>query len=120
MNITKEQTNEIIGRYSNVINQIKLAISDNNKYFVCFTINSIPKCVINENSYEFKEIDCNDFGQSDLRYKTFYFKETDEFIFISFHFLTATILNNLDNSIKECKGRIFSIQNYEINNLYIQ
>ena len=116
MIINKEQTNEIIGRYSNVINQIKLAISDNNKYFVCFTINSIPKCVINEkNSYEFKEIDCNDFGQSDLRYKTFYFKETDEFIFISFYFLTATILNNLDNSIKKCQVRIFSIQNYENN-----
>ena len=111
MIINKEQTNEIICTNSDEINQIKLAISDNNKYFVCFTINSIPKCVINENSYEFKEIDCNDFGQSDLRYKTFYFKETEEFIFISFYFLTATILNNLDNSIKKCQGRIFSIIN---------
>ena len=101
MNINKEETNEIIMTSLDEINQIKLAISNNNKYFVCFSINSIPKCVINNNSYEFEEIGCSFNTTSDSRYKTFYFKETDEFIFISKYYLTTTILNNVDNSVKE-------------------
>ena len=42
MNINKAQTIEIIGTNLNLINQIKLAMSNNNKYFVCILNNSIP------------------------------------------------------------------------------
>jgi len=119
MNINKEETNEII-MTSGEINQIKLAISNNNKYFVCFSINSIPKCIINENTYEFEEIGCSFNTTSDLRYKTFYFKETDEFILISKYYLITTILKNVNNSVKTCgTGNLFSIQKNDFSLIYI-
>ena len=113
MNLNKEKTFEIIWANLNPINQIKLEISNNNKYFVCITNNSIPICFINENSYEYelKEIGCKFYGPTDLRYKIFYLKETNEFILQSKFYLSTTILNNFDNSIKTCIAKnIFSRQ----------
>ena len=113
MNLNKEKTFEIIWANLNPINQIKLEISNNNKYFVCITNNSIPICFINENSYEYelKEIGCKFYGPTDLRYKIFYLKETNEFILQSKFYLSTTILNNFDNSIKKCIAKnIFSRQ----------
>ena len=91
------------------INQIKFAISFDNKFFVCILVNEyIPICFINEdNSYEFKDIGCLEGKKWSHNYKVFYFDETNEFILLSRHNLDLTILNNYNNSIMICNTRIF-------------
>ena len=59
MNLSIKQTSEIpFDRTLNEINQIKLAKSFNDKFFICILNKDIPSCFINENSLEFKEMDC--------------------------------------------------------------
>ena len=82
----------------NKINQIKLQMSYNNKFFICFTmeyshnpprngfdLQNIPHCYINDySSNNFNEIGC-DFENGKVSYvsdyKVFYFNETGDFCF---------------------------------------
>ena len=57
MNLEKGNTFSLFDNL-NEIKQIKLAMSYNDKFFVCFTNDEIPICLINDFSYEFKQIGC--------------------------------------------------------------
>ena len=84
MNLILGNTPEInYGKILNEINQIKLAKSFNDKYFVTISNDGTPFCLINENSYEFKEILFNFDNKWDINYKVLYFNETDDFMFVS-------------------------------------
>ena len=92
MNLIKEPTLNI---FNDEIIQIKLAVSSNDKFFVCvLKSNTFPICFINyynNQLNEFKEIDCNYTGRLNIYYKVFYFKETNEFMHIPRYGLTAII-----------------------------
>ena len=94
----------------NTINQIKLAMSNNDKFFVCFLEYKTPICLINDNSFEFKKIECENSNGWSAAYKVLYFAENDHFMLISRSELIATIINNADNSLEKCKKNIFSKQ----------
>ena len=122
MNLSIKQTSEIpFDRTLNEINQIKLAKSFNDKFFICILNKDIPSCFINENSIEFKEINCiypNDDAWSS-EYKVFYFNETHEFMHISRSWLNLTIINNFGGSTKQCLGRIDYLNFPQINDFSI-
>ena len=107
---------------SNGIKQIKLAMSFNDKFFVCFSKienPSPPTCLINNYKYEFEEVGCKiDRNWSD-EYKVFYFNETDDFMLLSKGYCTSIVLNNLDNKIKICGDNIFSFQEKNYYIIYI-
>ena len=111
MNLIKANTSNIMN--TNEINQIKLAMSYNDKFFVCFLNDTNPICLINNYLYEFKEIECSRVGSFNPKYKVIYFKETDDFILLSRKTLFTTILNNADNSIKKCFQKPFKPQSNE-------
>ena len=94
----------------NEINQIKFAISYNDRFFVCFSNISVPICLINNDLYEFYKIECQAKNNYDSRYKVLYFKESDDFMLISIGYCTTTLFNNYNNSIKICIKNIFSYQ----------
>ena len=116
MDIIQNDTYKI--KVKNSINQIKLALSFNNNYFICLTIlksqKLVPYCYINSClSNNFTSIDCNfDDGDTnyDSRYRVLYFNETGEFMLVSRISLESTILNSFDNSIKLCKEEKFTRQ----------
>ena len=68
------------------INQIKVTISENDKFFVCVLSDEGKLiCYINdENSFNFKKIDCEENNDSNDQYKDFYFKENNVFMLLSF------------------------------------
>ena len=119
----------------NKINQIKLQMSYNNKFFICFTmeyshnpprngfdLQNIPHCYINDySSNNFNEIGC-DFENGKVSYvsdyKVFYFNETGDFLLLSRKSLEETIFNNLNNSLIKCKDRLFSYQEDEYSIIY--
>ena len=94
----------------NAINEIKVATSFNGNFFVCFSNVSTPICFINDNKYDFTEINCIHAPGWSPEYKLLYFKETDDFMLISRVCLTATIFHNYNNSIKLCGRDILSHQ----------
>ena len=108
MNMFKEKTFTTI--VSGDIKQIKIAISYNDNFFVCFSEDKKPICLINDHLYNFKKINCSHGNSWVNTYKVLYFKEIDDFILISRHDLTATIFNNHNNSIKLCSTNILSRQ----------
>ena len=118
MNLYLERKIEIINSNLNVINQIKLAMSNNDRYFICILNNTIPLCLINENLFIFEKISCQFNTSSDAQYKVFYFKESNEFMFISRTFLNSIILSSLNNSIRVCKQKIFSKQTNDYSIIY--
>ena len=97
-------------RVLNEINQIKFAISNNDRFFVCFSNISVPICLINNDLYEFYKIECQAKNNYDSRYKVLYFKESDDFMLISIGYCTTTLFNNYNNLIKNCTTNIFSLQ----------
>ena len=109
MNLIKGNTLSIDKSLS-AIKQIKIATSFDDNYFVCYENNSIPTCFINDDSYNFKEIECNHGGNWDINYKVFYFDETKDFILTSRNWLSATIFNNFNKSLLVCWENIFSSQ----------
>ena len=107
-NLIKDKTSSFESK--NTINQIKLAMSNNDKFFVCFLEYKTPICLINDNSFEFKKIECENGNGWSAAYKVLYFPENDHFMLISRSELIATIINNADNSLEKCKKNIFSKQ----------
>ena len=113
--LIQENTDVIFNKeFSGEINQIQIAKSYNDKFFICFLENKRPECFVNDNPNEFfnfKEIKCKP-GENEWsdKYKVLYFNESNNFMLISRHLLTATILNNDNNSIIKCKQNIFSMQ----------
>ena len=116
MNLIKGKTSNIMN--TNIIKQIKLAKSFNDKFFVCFLIDNTVKCLINDNLYKFKEINCRT-KQRWTIYKVFYLNKIDDFMLISQTILTSIILNNVDNSIKKCEDRFLPKQEKEYSIIYI-
>ena len=118
MNLYQQETLDIIE--INKIDQIKLATSYNDRFFVCFSNTSIPSCIINNyNSLnEFKEIGCKYNGPWSSEYKVFYFRKAANFMLISRTFMLTTLLNNFDNSIKKCNQNIFRKQNDDYSLIY--
>ena len=95
---------------SNIINEIKVATSYNGNFFVCFLNNTTPICLINDNSYNFNEINCKQNENWFTSYKVLYFYEIDYFILISKKYLTTTIFNNHDYTLRLCNTDILSEQ----------
>ena len=102
-------------------------MSYNNNFFICFTVlkgeHNIPTCYINNYiSNNFSKIACN-YNKFEINYninyKVFYFKETDDFMFISRRILYMTLLNNFDNSIKSCKDVNYQEQILDYSIIYI-
>ena len=119
MEIILNETSNI--KVEGTINQIKIAKSYNNNYFICYLLNNIPSCYINlkENSKrELKKIDCNYKTDFDKNYKVLYFKDTDDFMFISRKFLATTLLSNGNKTTKVCNKEIFSVQTNENSIIY--
>ena len=87
---------------SSNIKQIKMALSHNNKFFICYLLDSTPICQINDySSNDLKDISCSfNSGSYTNKYKVLYFNETDEFIFIDRSFLETTRINNFYDSVK--------------------
>ena len=108
MNLYKEKTSTKI--VSHTINEIKVATSYNNNFFVCFLVDTTAVCLINDNLYKFNEIQCRHNSGWSNAYKVLYFRETDDFMLISRTFLTTTILNNHNNNIKKCNKNILTQQ----------
>ena len=53
MNLTIENITEIFSyEFSKEINQIKIANSYNDKFFVCILLEKSPSCFINDNPYK--------------------------------------------------------------------
>ena len=95
------------------IKQIKIAVSNNNKFFVCILEDNgnnkgTPICFINNknNLYEFNEMDCKENSGWADNYQVFYFTETNDFMLLSHYSLDTTIINNYDNAKKLCKGNL--------------
>ena len=108
-NLIKNKTYNVFNN-SNVIKQIKIAMSYNDNFFLCFSNNKNPVCLVNNYLYEFEKITC-DHGEWNINYKVLYFKERDDFMLISRTYLVITIFNNANNSLKECnKKDMFSKQ----------
>ena len=113
----------------NTINQIKLALSYNNNYLICYTFpnskkHSNPYCYINTySSNSFRSMNCNIKDDIDInydsRYRVLYFNETGDFVFISRLSLKATILKSFDNSVSLCYQDIFSRQENDNSIIYI-
>ena len=105
MNLILKSTSEIFydGNFEE-INQIKFAMTNNDKFFVCFLNNINPVCFINDNNYTFTDIGCEHSKVWTPYYKIYFFNETNEFMIISKTHVTKTILNNYDNSLKECEN----------------
>ena len=74
-------------------------------FFLCFSNNMTPVCLVNNYLYEFDKIACEHSAWS-LDYEVLYFKETDDFMLISRLNLHITMFNNANNSLKECKKKI--------------
>ena len=112
--LEKEQTKTI--NYNGdlkEIKQIKIAVSNNNKFFVCILEDDgnnkgTPICFINNenNLYEFNEMDCKENSGWADNYQVFYFSETNDFMLLSHYSLDTTIINNYDNAKKLCKGNL--------------
>ena len=101
-------------RITNTLGQIKSAMSYNNNFFICFTVLSsglyIPSCYINDYlTNNFTEISCKYVNSYNGGYKVLYFKETDEFMFISRIDLTTTIVNILTFQQKIVVKIMFSV-----------
>ena len=110
MNLIRNKT-YIIFETNKDINQIKVAKSYNDNFFLCFSNYKTPICFINDYLYNFNKIDCDHYNEWNSGYKVLYFKETDDFMLISKTYLVSTIFNNANNSIKECNnGNMFSMQ----------
>ena len=101
---------------SREISQIKSAMSYNNNFFVCITVDkggdNVPICYINNSTNEFRSISCFDGNNKnyDLNYKVLYFDEIDEFLLVSRFNIIITIFSNYNNSIKLCQKEMFSYQ----------
>ena len=98
------------------IKQIKIAVSNNNKFFVCILEDDdknkgTPICFINneDNFYEFNEMDCKENDGWGDDYQVFYFSETNVFMLLSFYNLDTTIIDNYNNSQKICKEKLENI-----------
>ena len=129
MDLFEEKNSTVILENENldVIKQIKIANSLNDKFFICFSNDTNPICIINDNPYDlsnFQKIGCENQRNYSDRYKVFYFKDPDNFMLVSTFILTTTLLNSFNNSIVYCKEKkIFNTQSkgYSIiyNNLFI-
>ena len=108
MNLLKEKDFYITLKSS--INQIKVAISYNDNYFVCYLEDTTPFCYINDDLYNFTKIDCSHDDDWLTDYKVLYFRENDNFMLISRKHLTTTIYNNNQKQVEKCKNHIFKEQ----------
>ena len=108
MNLLKEKDFYITLKSS--INQIKVAISYNDNYFVCYLEDTTPFCYINDDLYNFTKIDCSHDDDWLTDYKVLYFRENDNFMLISRQHLTTTIYNNHQKQVEKCKKHIFKEQ----------
>ena len=90
---------------------------------MCCLNNKIPFCLINDEPYElykFKEISCKPGTKEwSTEYKVYFFKESNNFMIIPRKNLSATLINNLDNSIIKCNIFFFSPQTNEYSIIYI-
>ena len=122
MDLIKDRSTRILEDENlDVIKQIKIANSLNDKFFICFSNDENPICIINDNPYElykFQKIGCENQRNYSDRYKVFYFKDPDNFMLVSIRELTTTLLNSVNNSIVHCKNKIFSRQYKEYSIIY--
>ena len=117
MDLSKE--NKFTKIETKEINEIKVATSYNNKFFICFLNDGTPFCAINDYLYDFSIINCTHTPHWGHEYKVLYFNETDDFMLISRVMLTTTILSNKDNLIKICSTNNFSTQVHAYSIIYI-
>ena len=103
---------------TNIINEIKIATSYNDNFFVCFLNGVTPVCLINDDSYNFNKIDCDHGEAWSLEYKVLYFYESDDFMLISKYLLATTILNNKEKTMKICFKYIFGTQDNSYSLIY--
>ena len=105
-------------RATNIINEIKVATSYNDNFFVCFLNDVTPVCLINDDSYNFDKIDCVHSRTWSPEYKVLYFYESDDFMLISKHYLTTTILNNKKKIMKKCFENFLGTQDNSYSLIY--
>ena len=108
-NINIEETLNI--SVNETINQIKMEMSYDNNFFICFLLNGIPSCHINFfETNNLTKINCIFNTSYGDRYKVLYFNETQDFMFISEYHLTTTLFSNFNYSVEICRKNIFSEQ----------
>ena len=83
----------------NKINQIKLAISNNDNIYLCYLDDLTPYCIINDILNNFIVDGCGHQNKWSDKYRVFYFDEIDEFILLNRKATSITILNNLYNTV---------------------
>ena len=110
-NVNKYVTNNII--------EIKVVSSLNDNFFVCYIVDGVIYCFINDNLYNFYKINCTYTRGWSTEFKVLFFKEQDEFMLISRRQLYATIINNSDKSVKKCDKPILSVQPNDNSIIYI-
>ena len=104
-------------------------MSYNNKFFICFTVlgkdknqidnKSIPSCYINDyETNQLNEINCTYNTEYGDGYKVLYFNETGDFMLVSVHHLTTTLLSSFNNYVEKCKENIFSKQSLQYYLIY--
>ena len=120
-NIDITMTNPFDQKVDSKIKQIKLALSYNNNFFICYLLGSTPICKINEYSAnDLKDISCsfNDCSYNE-KYKVLYFNETNDFLFVARNPLETTIISIFDNSVKSCKMEFLGSQEKEYAIIYV-
>ena len=119
MNLKKGNTS-LIDKSVNKINQIKIATSFDDNFFICYSNASNPICFINDDLYNFKEIGCKNGETWSPEYRVLFFNETNDFMLISRGDLTITLYNNLNNTLLMCKKtKIFGSQKQMYYIIYI-
>ena len=121
MKLSLEKTsNSTLINGINEINEIKVAKSDNDNFFVCLLSNEDNLiCYINNNDLdEFEKINIQNNEDLDKQYKVFYCKERNDFLLLSNSNTSLTMLHIKENSKVLYKTDTFEPQMDEYSIIY--
>ena len=106
------------------INELKVVLSLNNKFFITILIDGNLYFYIYEYSTSESNIlqktGCNDGERTNINYKLYYFEETKDFVIVGRYQGTIFIINSYNNSPLICSQKYFPEQtdSYDFNIIY--
>ena len=106
------------------INELKVVLSSNNKFFITILIDGNLYFYIYEYSTSESNIlqktGCNDGATTNINYKLYYFEETKDFVIVGRYQGTIFIINSYNNSTNICSQKYFPEQtsSYDFNIIY--
>ena len=106
------------------INDLKVVLSSNNKFFITIIIDGKLYLFIYEystsESNNLLKTGCNDGESTNINYKLYYFEETKDFVIVGRYQGTIFIINSYNNSTNICSQKYFPEQtsSYDFNIIY--